>query len=108
MLREGPRRRLGAKEGLRRAAPASKKRMDGASNLASVHAVAQQAEAAMLEENSDRLVTREGHEVALHDAVRPVTCPETSPCDESSTQNERRHHCRRAQTKSCGGIRGRQ
>jgi hypothetical protein len=27
---------------------------------------------------------------------------------ESSTQNERRHHCRRAQTKSCGGIRGRQ
>jgi hypothetical protein len=43
--------------------------MDGASNLTSVHAVVRQAEAAMLEENSDRLVTREGHEVALHDAV---------------------------------------
>ena len=49
--------------------PASKKRMDGASNLTTVHALAQQAEAVMLEENSDRFVMMEGHEFELHDAV---------------------------------------
>jgi hypothetical protein len=49
--------------------PAIKKRMDGASNLTSVHTVARQAEAVMLEENSDRFVTIEGHDFELHDAV---------------------------------------
>ena len=88
--------------------PASKKRMDGASNLTTVHALARQTEAVMLEENSDRFVMMEGHDVELHDAVRPATCHETSPCDESSTQNGRRHHCRRANPRSCGGIRARQ
>jgi hypothetical protein len=46
-----------------------KKRMDRASNLTSVHALARQAEAVMLEENSDWFLTMEGHDVALHDAV---------------------------------------
>jgi hypothetical protein len=55
-----------------------KKRMDGASNLTSAHAVARQAEAVMLEENSDWFLTMEGHDFELHDAVRPATCDETS------------------------------
>jgi hypothetical protein len=46
-----------------------KKRMDRASNLTSVHALARQAEAVMLEENSDWFLTMEGHDVELHDAV---------------------------------------
>ena len=49
--------------------PAITKRMDGASNLTSVHTVARQAEAVMLKENSDRFVMMEGHEFELHDAV---------------------------------------
>jgi hypothetical protein len=49
--------------------PAIKKCMGGASKLTSVHTVARQAEAVMLEENSDRFVTIEGHDVELHDAV---------------------------------------
>jgi hypothetical protein len=77
----------------------SKKRLDGASNLTSVHAVARQAETVMLEEHSDWFLTMEGHDVALHDAVRPATC------DETSLQDERRHHCRRAQIRSGSGIR---
>jgi hypothetical protein len=46
-----------------------KKRMDRASNLTTVYALARQAEAVMLEENSDWFLTMEGHDVALHDAV---------------------------------------
>ena len=46
-----------------------KKRMDRASNLTGVHALARQAEAVMLEENSDWFLTMEGHDVELHDAV---------------------------------------
>ena len=46
-----------------------RKRMDRASNLTSVHALARQAEAVMLEENSDWFLTMEGHDVELHDAV---------------------------------------
>jgi hypothetical protein len=49
--------------------PASKQRMDGASHLTTVHALARQADAVMLEENSDRFVTMEGDDVELHDAV---------------------------------------
>ena len=49
--------------------PASKKRMDGASNLTTVHALARQTEAVMLKENSDRFVMMEGHGFELHDAV---------------------------------------
>ena len=43
--------------------------MDRASNLTTVHALARQAEAVMLEENSDRFVTMEGDDLELHDAV---------------------------------------
>jgi hypothetical protein len=46
-----------------------KKRMDRASNLTRVHAVARQAEEVMLEENSDWFLTMEGHDFELHDAV---------------------------------------
>ena len=46
-----------------------RKRMDRASNLTGVHAPARQAEAVMLEENSDWLLTMEGHDFELHDAV---------------------------------------
>jgi hypothetical protein len=46
-----------------------KKRIDRASNLTSVHAVARQAEAVMLEENGDWFLTMEGHDFELHDAV---------------------------------------
>ena len=49
--------------------PAIEKRMDGASKLTSVHTVARQAEAVMLEENSDWFLTMEGHDFELHDAV---------------------------------------
>jgi hypothetical protein len=49
--------------------PASKKRMDGASNLTTVHALARQTEAVMLKENSDGFVTMEGHEFELHDGM---------------------------------------
>ena len=45
------------------------KRMDGASNLTTVHALARQTEAVMLKENSDRFVMMEGHGFELHDAV---------------------------------------
>ena len=83
-----------------------KKRMDRASNLTSVHALARQAEAVMSAENSDWFLTMEGHDFELHDAVRPATRPETSPCDESSRQDERRHHCRRAQIRRGSGIWG--
>jgi hypothetical protein len=71
------------------------------SNLTSVHAVARQVETVMLEENSDWFLTTEGHDVVLHDAVRPATC------DETSLQDERRHHCRRARIRirSGSGIR---
>ena len=58
------------------------------SNLTSVHALARQAEAVMLEETSDWFLTMEGHDVALHDAVRPATCQKASPCDETSRQDE--------------------
>jgi hypothetical protein len=44
--------------------PASKQCMDGASHLTTVHALARQADAVMLEENSDRFVTMEGHEIS--------------------------------------------
>jgi hypothetical protein len=43
--------------------------MDRASNLTTVHALARQAEAVMLEENSDWFLMMEGHDVELHDAV---------------------------------------
>ena len=43
--------------------------MDGAANLTSVHALARQAEAVMLEENSDSFLTMEGHDFELHDGV---------------------------------------
>jgi hypothetical protein len=46
-----------------------KKRMDRAPNLTSVHTVARQVEAVMLEENSDWFLMMEGHDVELHDAV---------------------------------------
>jgi hypothetical protein len=80
--------------------------MNRASNPTTVHALARQTEAAMLEENSDWFLTTEGHDFELHDAVRPATCHKASPCDETSRQDERRHHCRRAQLRSGGGIRG--
>jgi hypothetical protein len=43
--------------------------MDRAANLTSVHALARQAEAVMLEENSDWFLTMEGHDVEPHNAV---------------------------------------
>jgi hypothetical protein len=49
--------------------PASKQRMDGASHLTTVHALARQAEAVTLEENSNQFVTMEGHDFELHEAV---------------------------------------
>jgi hypothetical protein len=42
------------------------KRMEGAPNLADVHTVARQAEAVMLEENSDWFVAMEFHDFELH------------------------------------------
>jgi hypothetical protein len=80
--------------------------MDRASNLTTVHALARQAEAVMLEENSDWFLTMEGHDFELHHAMRPATYPATSPCDETSRQDERRHHCRRAQIRRGSSIRG--
>ena len=48
--------------------------MDRASHLTTVHALARQADAVMLDENSDWFLTMEGHDFELHDAVRPATC----------------------------------
>ena len=43
--------------------------MDRASHLTTVHALARQADAVMLDENSDWFLTMEGHDFELRDAV---------------------------------------